>query len=87
MDGSKPDPSILNVVLEGLAEGRLWIIEAAPVWMGLGNLSPCVVCGLRIGAGHYWYDVLGPRGTLPAHVDCYRVWQAESDRRRANPRP
>jgi hypothetical protein len=87
MDGSEQDPSILNLVLEGFADGRLWITEATPVWMGLGSLEPCVVCGLTIGAGHYWYDVPGPRGTLPAHVDCYRVWQGESDRRRDNPRP
>ncbi len=88
MDGSEQVPSILNLVLEGLADGRLWIIEAGPVWMGLlRTFRPCVVCGLSIGVGHLRYDVPGPRGTVPAHVDCYRIWQAESDRRRDNPRP
>jgi hypothetical protein len=87
MDGSEQDPSAMNLVLEGLADGRLWIIEAGPVWAGHGTFKPCVVCRLRIDADHIQYDVPGPRGELPTHVHCYRIWRAESDRRRKDTQP
>lgn len=82
MDGSPDNPSIVDLVIAGLANGRLWILEGGPVWSGPGTLKPCVVCRRRIGVHDKQYDVPGPRGALPAHVDCYRVWRVQSDKLR-----
>jgi hypothetical protein len=87
MGGSDQNPSIRDLLIEGLASGRLWIVEAGPVWAGHRTFKLCVVCRLRIDADHIQYDVPGPCGTLPAHVDCYRVWRAESDMRRKDTQP
>src|SRR4029453_1954888 len=87
MGGSAQNPSIRDLLIEGLASGRLWIVEAGPVWAGHGTFKRCVVCRLRIDADHIQYDVPGPGGTLPAHVDCYRVWRAEGEIRRKKTQP
>jgi hypothetical protein len=85
-DGSKRPPSVSKLVAEGLADGRLWILEEAPVWVGRGTLKPCVVCRLRIGAADIQYDLPGSHGTVPAHATCYRIWRTESDARRKKAR-
>jgi hypothetical protein len=82
MAGSTREPSVQELVIDGLADGLLWIVEAGPVWIGRGTFKPCVVCRMKIDPNHIQYDVPGPRGALPAHVDCYRVWREESDMRR-----
>ena len=82
MDGSPGKPSISELVIAGLESGLLWIVEAGPVWVGRGTRKPCIVCGLRLEDAEIQYDVPGPRGALPAHVICYRVWRAKSDMRR-----
>ena len=82
MDGSTADPSVLDLVIEGLANGVLWIVKAEPVWTGDGTLKPCVVCRVKINAHEKQYDVPGPRGALPAHVRCYEIWRKQSDMRR-----
>ena len=79
MAGSPEKPSIADLVIAGLANGLLWIVCADPVWWGYGAFKPCVVCRLRIDTYDIQYDVPGPRGALPAHVTCYRVWRAQSD--------
>jgi hypothetical protein len=53
------------LVIAGLSNGLLWILEAEPVWAGHGILKPCVVCRLKIGKKEIQYDVVGPRGSLP----------------------
>ena len=58
-------PSILEMVIAGLANGRLWILEDSPIWAGRGVRQPCVVCGLKISNQQFQYDVHGPRGSLP----------------------
>lgn len=85
MDGSSDDPSISELVIARLASGILWILEAEPVWKGPGLHKPCIVCGERIDGHEIQYDVPGPRGALPAHATCYRVWSAISFRMRNNP--
>lgn len=73
-------PSIADLVVAGLANGLLWILEADPVWAGHGTLKPCVVCGVKIHNYEIQYDVVGPRGSLPVHVKCYRIWRGHSDK-------
>jgi hypothetical protein len=85
VDDAPQKPSIADLVIAGLANGLLWMLDAEPVWSGFGTLKPCVVCRLRIPAHDIQYDVPGPRGTLPAHVSCYRVWRAQSDSMRKAP--
>jgi hypothetical protein len=63
-----------------LANGLLWILEADPVWAGHGTLQPCVVRRLKIHNYEIQYDVVGPRGSLPVHVKCYRIWRGHSDK-------
>lgn len=87
MDGSSEDPSIADLVIAGLANGVLWILEADPVWKGPGVNKPCIVCRRRITNREIQYDVPGPRGALPAHGECHIVWRAISDRMRRNPPP
>jgi len=84
VDESPSKPSIADLVITGLGSGLLWVLHADPVWSGFGTLKPCVVCRLRIGTADIQYDVPGPRGTLPAHVICYRIWRAQSDTLRDN---
>ena len=84
MAESPPKPSIADLVIAGLASGLLWILHTDPVWSGFGTLKPCVVCRLRIDVADIQYDVPGPRGTLPAHVSCYRIWRMQSDTLRGN---
>jgi len=79
VDGSAEKPSILYLVIAGLANGRLWILQDGPVWWGRGLTKPCVVCRLRIATYDIQFDVPGPRGALPTHADCYSVWLAQSD--------
>jgi len=86
MGGSTEDPSILDLVIAGLANGLLWILEEGPAWMGRGTLKPCIVCGLRIKGSDIQYDVPGPRGALPTHVTCYGVWRVQSDKLRRKKR-
>lgn len=57
------------------------------VWIGDGTHKPCVVCRLRIDGLETQYDVAGPRGALPVHITCYRIWRAQSDMRRDYTRP
>lgn len=76
--------AILQMVIAGLANGRLLILEGSPIWAGRGLGQPCVVCGLKISNQQFQYDVLGPRGSLPVHFSCHLVWRAESDRPRGN---
>lgn len=87
MDGSPEKPSISELVIVGLDNGRLWILDGEPVWMGHGTYKPCVVCRLRIDDQQIQYDVPGPRGALPAHMSCHTVWRAQSNMRRHNTRP
>lgn len=87
MDGSSEDPSIADLVIAGLANGVLWILEADPVWKGPGVNKPCIVCRRRITNREIQYDLPGPRGALPAHGECHIVWRAISDRMRRNPPP
>jgi hypothetical protein len=82
MDGSTQDPSVLDLVVEGLANGRLWPVEAGPVWIGPGTVGSCLVCRLKINSHELQYDVPGPRGALPAHATCYVVWRKLSDKGR-----
>ena len=86
MDGPNGEPSIAELVMAGLANGLLWIIEAKPVWVGPGLYKPCIVCRQRITRYEIQYDVPGPRGALPAHAACYSLWldfsyQLRNDRR------
>jgi hypothetical protein len=60
------------------ANGLLWIIDADPVWSGYGMLKPCVVCRVKIADYEIQYDVVGPRGSVPVHVKCYRIWRGHS---------
>ena len=71
--------SIADLVIAGLANGQLWILEAGPVWAGYGTLKPCVVCRGKITNDEIQHDVVGPRGSLPVHVKCYHIWRAKSD--------
>jgi hypothetical protein len=73
-------PSIADLVVAGLANGLLWILEADPIWAGHGTIKPCVVCGVKIHNNEIQYDVVGPRGSLPVHVKCYRIWRGHSDK-------
>jgi hypothetical protein len=77
---------IQEMVNAGLANGRLWILEGTPLWVGRGVRQPCVVCGLKISDQQIQYDVHGPRGSLPVHLSCHLVWRAESDRRGRKPK-
>lgn len=79
MDGSSEEPSISHLVAAGLAGGLLWIVEEDPLWAGPGTLEPCVVCERRIESSEIQYEVPGPRGALPAHVNCYQEWRTQSD--------
>lgn len=79
--------SVADLVIEGLANGRLWIVEPGPVWAGHGTLKPCVVCRMKIDSHEIQYDVPGPRGALPAHVSCYRIWWVQSDTGRKETQP
>jgi hypothetical protein len=83
-EDSTRQSSILQLVRDGLDEGRLWLLEAAPVWFGHGAVKPCAVCRFRISVQGIQYDLPVPRGTgtVPVHEDCYRMWLFESDRRR-----
>jgi hypothetical protein len=87
MDGSSQEPSISDLVTAGLANGFLWILEEGPLWAGPGTLEPCVVCDRRIDPSEIQYEVPGPRGALPAHVNCYREWRAQSDAMRRDMPP
>ena len=89
MDGLTQNPSILDLVIDGLANGTLWTLaaEAEPVWVGHGTLKPCVVCRVKINASEVQYDVPGPRGALPTHFTCYKVWRKQSDLRRRKTSP
>jgi hypothetical protein len=53
-----------ELVIVGLDNGLLWILDGEPVWMGHGTHKPCVVCRLRIDGQQIQYDVPGPRGAL-----------------------
>ncbi len=78
-----PQPlSIAELVIAGLANGLLWILEAGPVWAGYGTLKPCVVCRVKIADYEIQYDVVGPRGSSPVHVKCYRNWRVRSNKLR-----
>jgi hypothetical protein len=85
--GSPEKPSISALVTIGLDNGLLWILDGPPVWIGDGTHKPCVVCRLRIDGLKTQYDVAGPRGALPVHITCYRIWRAQSDMRRDYTRP
>ncbi len=74
--------SIADLVIAGLANGQLWILEAGPVWAGYGTLKPCVVCRVKIADDEIQYDVVGPRGSVPVHVKCYRSWRVRSNKLR-----
>ena len=87
MDAFPEEPSISERVIVGLDNGLLWILDGEPVWVGNGTHKPCVVCRRRIYGQQTQYDVPGPRGALPTHITCYRVWRAQSDMRRDNKRP
>jgi hypothetical protein len=54
-------PSIAELVIAGLANGLLWLLEGDPVWAGHGIFKPCVVCRLKIVKKEIQYDVVGPR--------------------------
>jgi hypothetical protein len=82
IDDSAEKPTISELVQTGLDSGLLWILNAPPVWVGDGTLKPCVVCRLRIDGKKSQCDVPGPRGALPAHIACHRIWRAQSDMRR-----
>jgi hypothetical protein len=73
--------------MNGLDNGLLWILDGPPVWVGDGTHKPCVVCRVRIDGQKTQYDVAGPRGALPVHITCYRIWRAQSEMRRDNTRP
>jgi hypothetical protein len=77
-----PSPSILTQVIVGLNNGLLWLLDSGPIWVGRGTNKPCLVCKRRISAESVQYDVPGPRGSGPAHGDCYRTWRSQSDKRR-----
>jgi hypothetical protein len=79
-------PSILEMVLAGLANGRLWLLEGGVIWAGRGVLKPCIVCQLRIRDDQMQYDILGLGRSVPVHADCHHVWRAETDRRRVKPK-
>ncbi len=81
MDASAPTPSVLALVLEGLANGLLWTLDAGPIGMGQGTYKHCIVCHRQIGVTEIQYDVPGPRGAAAAHGTCYRIWRGQSDRR------
>lgn len=74
--------SILEMVFTGLANGRLWILEGGPVWVGGGVGRPCIVCQVKIHAHQTQYDVRGPDRSVSVHAGCHRVWRAETDQRR-----
>jgi hypothetical protein len=81
MGALSPNPSVVDCVIEGLANGLLWTLDGGPIWMGYGTYKHCVVCHRQIGLKEIRYDVPGPRGAAPAHGACYRVWREQSDRR------
>lgn len=85
MDGSTDHPSIADLVMAGLTDGLLWILEAAPVWVGPGLNKQCIVCRHRIIRYELQYDVPGPRGALPCHANCHSVWRHISSRIRNSP--
>jgi len=76
---NEPHPLIPDLVIAGLNSGLLWVLESGPVWSGHGTLKPCVVW---IADDEIQYGVVGPRGSLPVHVKCYRVWRIKSDKLR-----
>ena len=78
MNEPSQSPPTADLVLTGLANGLLWIIDADPVWSGYGMLKPCVVCRVKIADYDIQYDVVGPRGSVPVHVKCYRIWRGHS---------
>jgi hypothetical protein len=86
MDEPTPSPSIPELVIAGLGSGLLWVLGTGPVWATPGTRKPCVVCWLRIDNYDIQYDVLGPRGSLPVHVKCYRAWRGQSDKLRKDTR-
>jgi hypothetical protein len=86
MDTPVQKPSILEMVIAGLANGRLWILEGGPIWKGPGVLKPCIVCQLRIHDNQVQYDVLGFGRSVSAHASCHQVWRAEADKLRTKPK-
>ena len=85
MGGSRSDPSILALVLAGLNNGLLWLLDSSPIWFGRGTNKPCLVCKRRITDAEVQYDLPpGPRGLGSVHADCYRTWRSQSDKRRKN---
>jgi hypothetical protein len=84
MGASTGDPALVTLVIAGLDNGVLWILESGPIWFGRGTNKPSLVCKRRISAEELQYDLPGPRGSGPAHVACYRTWRAECDNRRKN---
>lgn len=68
--------------MAGLDNGVLWILDGPPVWVGDGTFKPCVVCRVHIVGLKSQYDVAVPRGALPVHITCSKVWRAQSDMRR-----
>jgi len=84
MDGLMDDPSIAQLVIAGLQSGLLWVLEAAPVWVGPGLYRQCIVCRQRITRYELQYDVPGPRGALPSHGTCHSVWRHISSKIRDN---
>jgi len=83
---NQPLPLILDLVIAGLDSGLLWVLDGDPVWSGHGTLKPCVVCQLKIADDDTQYDVVGPRGSLPVHVKCYRIWRTRSNKLRKRTR-
>jgi hypothetical protein len=86
MDRPVQKQSIVEMVIDGLANGRLWILEGGPIWAGRGVLKPCIVCQLKIHESQSQYDVLGPGRSVPVHGSCHQVWRWESDKIRMTPR-
>ena len=80
-------PSILDMVVDGLTNGRLWILQGGPVWKGPGVLKPCIVCQLTIHNYEVQYDILGLGRSVSAHASCHQVWRAEADKLRLRTNP
>lgn len=81
--GSPADPSILELVITGLNNGLLWLLDSGPIWFGNGTGKSCLVCKVRITHASIQYDLPpSANGSGPVHADCYRQWRTESDRRR-----
>jgi len=78
-------PSLAELVLAGLSNGLLWLVDAPPVWLGPGLNKQCIVCRQRITPYQLQYDVPGPRGALPCHANCHSVWRHISSRIRNGP--